>query len=138
MSGDDDGFNSRNYFTVSIAKIPLPGFNHGHEIIGKITGAIPLSRRAGVVEFLALDDVASVGKSRYGAAIYNSRVPSAMIEMQMRIDNDVDTFRRDAQRRETLGQASEIFKGVDRGLFCVPFIARARFDQDAFACHMNQ
>ncbi len=102
MSGHHNYFNAGNDFRVTVQKIPLTRLLHGHEIIWEIAGAIAFGWRAGVLKFLALHKVSRVWKRRHGNTVHDARVPSAMIEMQMGIDDDVDLFGLDPCCREAI------------------------------------
>jgi hypothetical protein len=91
VAGEDDQLDAGHHLAVfAFHKLPLPRFHHGLEIVGDVADAIALGGMAGVFEFAAMHEVARVGKRGHGLAVDDARIPSAMIEMQMRVDDDVD------------------------------------------------
>ncbi len=110
----------------------------GSKFSAEIAGAVALGGILGVLEFGALDVIARVRKCGHKFAIDDSRVPSAMIEMQVRVDDDIDFLGPDATGGELIRQARRAFEGVDVAALGVPFIACAGFDQDPLPCRANQ
>ena len=80
-----------------------------------------------VFQFAALHDVSRVRKSGHRFSVHDARVPAAMIEMQMRVDDDVDFFRRNAVRRPACPEARRAFKRVDFACVSRPIYRPRRF-----------
>ncbi len=95
-------FHSRDDFRVSFQQPPLPGFLHRQEVFGKVAGAVAVRGRFGVLEFVALHDVARIREDGQRFPVHDARVPAAMIEVQMRVDHNVDLFGRNAVRHKLL------------------------------------
>jgi hypothetical protein len=51
-----------------------------------------------VLKFAALHDVARVRKNGDGFSVHDARIPAAMVEVQVGVDNDVDFLGRNAVR----------------------------------------
>src|ERR1700720_437368 len=55
-------------------------------------------------------------------------IPAAVVEMQVRIDDDVDIFRRDSGGVQVVEQLGRLFEDLDQALR--QFVAYASFDQN--------
>ena len=78
-------------------------------------------------EFASLHDIRALGNVGTGFAVHNARIPATMIEMEVRIDYDIDFFGRYAVRLELVRQARRPFDRINVRAFGVPLIAGAGF-----------
>ena len=99
----------------------------GHEIFGKIAGAVAIGGTSGVLEFAALDEVTRIWKCRARFAVYDARVPSAMIEMEVRIDDDIDFFGGERLGDKFVEQPRRAFEGIDVACVSRPIYRLLRF-----------
>ena len=82
---------------------------------------------AGVFEFAAMDEVACVRERRHRLVVDDARIPSAMVEMQMRVHDDIDLLRLESAGGKLRRQSGRAFKCINVAAFVVPFIARSGF-----------
>ena len=74
-----------------------------------------------VGDFAAVGEVTGVGEGGDDAAVGSAgRVPSAMVEVEVGIDDDVDFFGSDAARRRRRGEL--LFGGIDCAEFVTEFV----------------
>src|SRR5207302_2689011 len=75
---------------------------------------------------------------RHSLAVDDARIPSAMVEMQMRVHDDIDLLRLESARGKLRRQSRRAFKCINVAALVVPFIARSGFHQDPLRCRANQ
>ena len=69
-------------------------------------------------------------KRRYHSIPALHRIPAAVVKMQMRIDDDVDIFRRDSGGVQVVEQLGRLFEDLDQAVR--QFVADTSLDQDVF------
>ena len=124
---------------VSVKQMPLAGGFDGLEIFRDIAGAIAIGGIARVFEFAARGRY----NGRWGMWAQpcrrsTARVPAAMVEVQMGVDDDIDFLGPNAIARLADRGGAGAFEGVDVAALGVPFIARAGLDEDPLPCRANQ
>ncbi len=99
-AGDDGG----GFAGLRVEKGHLAGGDEGIVVIGDVADGIALELEMAVGDFTAMGEVAGVGESGGDAAVRSAgRVPTAMVEVKMGINDDVDFFGADAARRRRRG-----------------------------------
>src|ERR1017187_3380325 len=96
-------------------------------VVRHIADPVALVLLMRVRQFALLDVVLRPRKRGYRLAVAIVRVPSAVIEVQVRVDDDIDLVRRHASFVETLHQPSLVL--VDRLSLLAQLRPDARFDQ---------
>src|SRR5271155_6029946 len=92
MSRDADQFNAGSDRAVVHEQGPLPCRLERRIIFEHITRAVSLRGTLRVFELAALHHVSRVRKCGDHFILLYTRVPSAMLEVQMRVDYDVDVL----------------------------------------------
>src|ERR1700731_3984226 len=87
MSGKHAQGNPRNDFAVSTQQLHLPAFDQGIVIFGEIADRVALIL-VGVSPFAFLRVVGGTGESCEYPASLADRVPAAVVEVQVRVDDD--------------------------------------------------
>src|ERR1700751_4428787 len=90
-----------------------------------------------MLEFAALDHVSRISECGNHFVIYDAGVTAAVVEMEMRVDDDVDIVGMVPVVAETLDQIRAIER-VDVAKFVVMLVASAGLDQDALASGVNE
>jgi len=89
-----------------------------------------------MLPFLPLCVVLRFRKRRHESIAAPNRVPSAVIEMEMGVDDDVDVFRGDSGGVEVLEQLGRLL--VDLRHLLRQFVADAGFDQDVLVAGAHE
>ena len=102
----------------------------GSKVIGKITGTIAFAGPPGVLEFAAMDEITRIRKRGHRQSIDDARIPAAVIEVEMRVHDDINLLGLKAARSQLREQPRRALKGVDLAFFRVPFISGSGFHQN--------
>ena len=103
MARDADQLDAWRDFPVAFQQPPLTRSFHRQEVVGDVAGAVALGGPLGMLQFAALHDVARIGKRRDELAVHAARIPAAVVEMQVRIDDQVDLLRPNPALGKLLG-----------------------------------
>src|SRR5487761_396463 len=118
-----------NNFLLAFDQPPLACFFDRHIIFKQETGAVALRRLFCRLQVFLLHEVTRFRKRRARFTIHNSRIPTAMIEMQMRVDDEVDVFRSYSVRGKLVRKSRRTLEGINLPALLVPFVTRTRFHQ---------
>src|SRR5260221_9957119 len=128
----NDG-NVRQNLRVAIDEIPEACVCDGLEIFGEIAGAVAFRRSGCVFEFTALNHVTSPGERGYCAAIFDASVAAGVIEMKVRVDDEIDFVWLDTVLGERIDKRVAFLHGVNGARLRLPLRAVASFDHDGLA-----
>src|ERR1700682_6680097 len=125
-----DHFPPRHHSIVSVHQQPPIRFLERAKIVWNIAATVALSRILRVLKFLTLHNILGVGKSGYSFPILVPGVPTAVVKMQMRVDDNVYLFGPNTSCKKFVWQARRVLKRIDIVPLGVPFIPRSSFTQD--------
>ena len=131
VAGDADKLDSGDDGAIVLEEREPARGCEGREIFPQIAGAIALGGMHGVVEFALLDNILSVRKGGDDFVAFDARVSAAMVEVEMRVDDDINVARLEAVVAQSGGKA-RLAEAVDVAELGVHFTAGARLDENAF------
>ena len=127
MAGTRDDGNSGHNFCLSFDQLHLARINQWIVIVAEIAHAIALQLQLSVPPFAFGCVVFCLGEGGNGVPVAIYSVPAAMVEMEMRVDDDVNVFRSRTSFAEAVQQ---LFRRLpDSFLLFLQLVADAGFDQ---------
>jgi len=90
VSGHDSDGDAGTNFAVSRDKFHLSGLDQRIVVVADVADAIALVLLLRVLPFAALHVVLRSRESCHSLAVLEDGVPTRMIEMQVRVDDDID------------------------------------------------
>src|SRR6202167_1634639 len=130
-------FPPRRNRAIGFQQRQFVGGLNRHVVIRKITRRIALVRTPRMLEFAALHHVTRIGVRRHHFVADYARVPAAMVEMQMRIDDDIDFRHVQSVLAQAVVQKRPV-QSVNIPQLRRHFSARAGFDQNIFPAGPDQ
>ena len=111
-AGDDGRGSGQGVSRIQIQQGHLAGFDEGIVIVGDVADGVAFKLEMAVRDFAAMGEVAGVGEGGDDAAFGSARgVPSAVVEVEVGVDDDVDFFGADFGGSE--GARELLFGAVD-------------------------
>ena len=108
MPGGHNAVNAPGHARITVEKLKLALFEKRRKIIVKVSSAGPNIGMAGLRPFDTLNPVFRPRECRLSFPINQPCVPSAVIRMQMRINDDVNILWRSSQISEILKQPTRL------------------------------
>ena len=128
--------HARNDFRVPIQKLRLR--LRGGEKMLHIAGAIALRGMVRIFPFAALHEISRAREGRHKLSVLAPNIPPAMVEVQVRIDDDVDILGFQLQLLEFTGESPGVIHTINLIIFCVEFISDAGLHQNVMAARLDQ
>ena len=113
---------------VHLDQVREPRVEHrAHAVAHDALGVVVVLRRP-VLPFLPREEVARARERRHPSAVLEPRVPPDVVDMEMRADDEVDRFGREARRRQIVEERrAHHVKG--RAASAILVVAHARVDE---------
>src|SRR2546427_1939310 len=128
MARKDFDRNSRNNFLIAAQQLHLPAFNQWIVVLADVADGVTFKLLVPVQPLALRRVICRSRKRRHDLSALPQRIPSAMVEMQMAVDYDVDLFRRNSRSGQVLQQLRRLT--VNHLHFFGELVADSGFDQD--------
>src|SRR5204862_1609603 len=128
--------NAGNDLVVAVEEVRL-GLG-GQEQVSDVTRAVPLRGAQGVLPLAALHDVTGAPKRRDQLRAVAPDVPAAVVEMQVRVDDDVDVLGSEPVALEAVEQRGRSADVIDVRKLSVELVANTRLNQDVLPAGPHQ
>src|SRR5579863_5661721 len=96
MAGKNFDGNARHDLPVSLQQLHLTAGDQRIIVVLHVADGVALTGVAGVLPFALLHVILRLGKRGHSLPALPDRVPSTVIEVQVRVDDNVDVFGRNA------------------------------------------
>src|SRR5208337_1066832 len=128
--------NAWDYFRFAIEKL---GLRLGrHEKLLNVTGLISVCGIQRVVPFCALDEITSARKSGDSFPLKTPRVPTAVVEMKVGVDDHVDVLWLEPQFIESREERRRVLDIIDVLELRVELVPNACFHENVLPPRTNQ
>src|SRR5262245_37353250 len=105
MTGSDDGLYSRHELRVPVKKVPLVEMCDRRKVLPSVAGFRTFVGVGGVFELPMLDHIPCFGEGRtHRSVIGPYRIATRVIEVKVRVDDEVNVFRVHAQTLQRCSQ----------------------------------
>src|SRR6266705_4684025 len=136
MARKDFDRNSRNNFLIAAQQLHLPAFNQWIVVLADVADGVTFKLLVPVHPLALRRVICRSRKRRHDLSALPQRIPSAMVEMQMAVDYDVDLFRRNSRCGQVLQQLLGL--AVNSLHFFRELVADSGFDQDCLLARTHQ
>src|SRR5437016_11462455 len=136
MARKDFDRNSRNNFLIAAQQLHLPAFNQWIVVLADVADGIALELLVPMQPLAFRRVIRRSRKRRHNFSTLPHCIPSAMVEMQMAVDYDVDLFRRNSRSGQVLQQLLGL--AVNSLHFFRELVADSGFDQDCLLARTHQ
>src|SRR3989440_341324 len=105
MARKDFDRNSRNNFLIAAQQLHLPAFNQWIVVLADVADGVALELLVPMQPLAFRRVIHRSRKRRHNFSTLPHGIPSAVVEMQMAVDYDIDLFRRNSCSRQVLQPA---------------------------------
>ena len=113
---------------IAVQQHHLPGLEQRIVIRTHVADRVALQLQAAMLPLLFLHVILRVRKRCDHLIAAPHRIPATVVKMQVRIDDDVDIFRRDSGGVQVVEQLGRLFEDLDQAVR--QFVADASLDQN--------
>src|SRR5213080_873178 len=127
--------NTRHDLLIAAQQFHLPAFDQRIVIFTNVADGIALERLVSMPPLALGRVILCFRKCRYDLSVLPDRIPSAVVEMQMAVDYDVDLFRRNSRSGQVLQQLRRLT--VNHLHFFRELVVDSGFDQDCLLARLH-